>query len=1162
MERHIPNIVGAWLAGLFDRDRVVARAANDGLSSFLTTPDKVSGFWKKCQSQILAFASEAIQETQDTLSDERSTTKEDSEAKYFRVINASLSLVLSLLQRIEPADTAKFQTDYDDYFSQDTVWKSITVADSSVRRTVCQLLVLCLDKKLPYADTVECRQALITGGLKTSQTGSALEYVNALSKLTKFDPTIWKSAAKSKKSSVARLQAFVARGSQGSRATFWEVLDGLLVQLPVEALEPGFDSLLLESITTGLSSREETRLNNEAAWKCFTSAAGRSLDRLDSDEALKIANEHLFPLIEQYLYPQAGKLVTGAGGPSLSALKDIYLQTAQSPALAKASAEEWNRLGDVLCTKLSASLPGVSKEYQSSQEKVGAEGKRWFSLVREILQAIRGSDVQIPDHTTTPSTKILSQSISLLESRNMKPFGAARIIESALELAPQVFYGNAAGRTVEFLLHAAKDGMEQVVDSPSLTILLSCTNLIQSLPPSQSQVNEIWTTWTDQALNLKPGPLRNKILSTIVDHRNASTFVQSHSNLQQEIYSQGLSLAKSGSNDWELFRAAVNHNGITADNSRSLSQQVGQILEDQASENALSVLELLIRSMPELLSENDQLHTALVARLLSLSEAGSASSMSTKAAGIRSLLETHGEGKLPVVGIIQSNLEQANAQSLEIDTLVNQAKSACESHAELEDVFPSTNAWMQALSPFLDLPINPSLSITNVIGGAATLGVGEAEYHGAPMGLRVPRDKKGRSIPARMALYVCAMVDEKVDISRLPTQFLVEILYLQCVTIQLISDQITSLDVNGLWFSLGRVEDVVEAEDLVSTLRSQLNSYVTSAEWWVEESNKGIPSVVNGLVNLLIQESQTLTPRAVYSSRALSELLQTVAEARGLTPSLEEKFVKVEYLKTKENAALVAAAIVTGFGQSLQGSKQINNFCNRLVSDAAGANAEDERTRTILALTTLCANVYEEGQLPVANNRIVFAVRQITSLLEEPEILDARLSTDICRALTALLPCMKDVYGSYWERTIEFLLHLWDRSREHPIEEATPVIHASLKLAKVLENMPEANDDLVDALKDLENAKPKALVELLKLPRELSSQPGSIVDALLCREVDKIPVRSIPALDEIFPLMASESKEIQTAAFSLLHRAIPEEQQQKSVDALLDKTGKQSILII
>ena len=173
----------------------------------MATPEKVSAFWTKCRAQILEYATEAAQETQDTLSDERSTTVEDSEAKYFRVITASLSLVLGLVQLDDGGDGTSRQN-YDDYFAEEVVWKSITFKDQQVRKTVCQLLFACLERQLPYAESIKVRQAFVTGGLKTNQSGSALEYVRALTKLTQHSPSIWDASPKDKKSPFTRLQSF------------------------------------------------------------------------------------------------------------------------------------------------------------------------------------------------------------------------------------------------------------------------------------------------------------------------------------------------------------------------------------------------------------------------------------------------------------------------------------------------------------------------------------------------------------------------------------------------------------------------------------------------------------------------------------------------------------------------------------------------------------------------------------------------------------------------------------------------------------------------------------------------------------------------------------------------------------------------------------------
>src|SRR3954464_8844450 len=56
MEKYIPKIVGSWLGGTYDRDRAVARAANDGTKSFLDSPAKMALFFKRCETPIIDYA--------------------------------------------------------------------------------------------------------------------------------------------------------------------------------------------------------------------------------------------------------------------------------------------------------------------------------------------------------------------------------------------------------------------------------------------------------------------------------------------------------------------------------------------------------------------------------------------------------------------------------------------------------------------------------------------------------------------------------------------------------------------------------------------------------------------------------------------------------------------------------------------------------------------------------------------------------------------------------------------------------------------------------------------------------------------------------------------------------------------------------------------------
>ena len=667
MERHIPSIVGAWLAGIYDRDRGVARAANDGLASFLNTPEKTLGFWKKCQAQILDYAVEAIQETKDTLSDERSTTKEDAEAKYFRVITASLSLMLGLLQRMDDSDIAKLQSRYDDYFAEETVWKSITFGEPSVRRITCQLLFACLQRKLPYAEDTKARQAFVTGGLRTSQAGSAREYVRALTKLTQAHPEIW-SGAGEKKSSFSRLLTFIAKGSQGSPPVFWENLDQLLGLIPAELLNLQASSSLVTSLKNGVTNREEPRTNTSFAWKCYIDTASRLLKSLSPEDQLEFGKEHLFPLFEQFLFAVSDRSAFIPMGPNaISIFVEAYLAlvTAAEP-VKSAFAEEWENLSATFSANISGSLPEVSKEFQQSQEKIGEEGRRWFGLVGQIYQKIAATDQEVPDYTTAASAKVISQSISLLESRNLKPFGAASIIEFALSTSPHLFGGDKWTKVADFLRATAEADINKAITSPSSRNIFSCVRVLGTFTSKESEYAQLWTTWIDAVLSSATVESKGPAVTALISHEKGSRLSAAHSSLQEYILAQTMLSIRSQSSTWDLLEAAVTYQALSEDSYLTLSQDVMSSFEKepQNSANALMALEVLIKGKPRLFSENEELHTSLVAHLLSMSEL-SDETLSSKTASIRALLHSHTDGKLPVVGIIQSNLDRAGAQSLE-----------------------------------------------------------------------------------------------------------------------------------------------------------------------------------------------------------------------------------------------------------------------------------------------------------------------------------------------------------------------------------------------------------------------------------------------------------------------------------------------------------------
>lgn len=99
--RHLPKVVGAWLAGLYDNDRLVSRSVVESISQVFPTDEKRNGLWKIFQTSILEFVDDVIlHQTVLTLSDERIVKPDDAEAKYARVSATAILLfnrILSML---------------------------------------------------------------------------------------------------------------------------------------------------------------------------------------------------------------------------------------------------------------------------------------------------------------------------------------------------------------------------------------------------------------------------------------------------------------------------------------------------------------------------------------------------------------------------------------------------------------------------------------------------------------------------------------------------------------------------------------------------------------------------------------------------------------------------------------------------------------------------------------------------------------------------------------------------------------------------------------------------------------------------------------------------------------------------------------------------------
>lgn len=101
--KYMPKLVGPWLSGQYDNDRGVARAATDALHSVFNSREKMKSVWRVYQGALLEYSVNVLTgETVSSLSDERSVSPDDAEAKFTRVMASTIFMLASVQSRSYP----------------------------------------------------------------------------------------------------------------------------------------------------------------------------------------------------------------------------------------------------------------------------------------------------------------------------------------------------------------------------------------------------------------------------------------------------------------------------------------------------------------------------------------------------------------------------------------------------------------------------------------------------------------------------------------------------------------------------------------------------------------------------------------------------------------------------------------------------------------------------------------------------------------------------------------------------------------------------------------------------------------------------------------------------------------------------------------------------
>ncbi|KAI4248736.1 MAG: hypothetical protein LQ352_005828, partial [Teloschistes flavicans] len=1159
----MPDVVGPWLAGLFDGDKMVSRTAQSSFKEVFQSEEKINNVWTVYLGSILQYCSDAVfKETIYTLSDERTVSPDDAAAKYARVVAAAILVVRHVLETSSEKGLGKDHDAVYDFLSRKELWKFAAHPDASVRRAIYRLLDTMTIKDLEKQDMEIICSCVITSSLSIDQTSSALDYVKALARLTQYFPNVWTDHYKGtgKKAAAKRLCQFLSKGSQGSTSQYWDEVKNLLLNVPIPVLLPPDDAsdhkhVTIEALREGISNREEPRSSQYAAWKAYLEFVQRLLlqPEVDRDE---LAKDTILPIVTQYITPSRETQAWTVTNSQQSIAEDAAMIASTSPQI---FIDCWRTLSNTIAQDLQTSLPEQSKEYAKSQESISAKANRWYELQVRLNRKEIVDDVRLVMKEALIME--LQSAIALLKARNGKPYGAASMIETALRLRPDLI------STEQQIRDPLRNFMTD--DLPNLLLSPAGPYLIDLLPQLRGILdgNALYRRSLRTTLQAADTPAKHNTLRKLV----ASPYLaclENDSELLADLITILKQLMNKGAPDGDIFqRAIANPQAPSRLIQELLAQLFTDLSLDEQQSASLQGLEVVIKHNHNAVKAYDSASngSALLAKLIALGESGD-ETVSQRAKTIGDLLQSHSspdqaQDDQNILEILRHGLDTMDPNALSVTLLVDLAKKTfgrCgeqDRSAMANQILPDEQRWTEALRPMLTTRPNPSLAITNPLSNSLAL-------------IEIPtpsktifHNKDGHSTAFRMLWFTTLLIQTSDVFEHATADRRNCIIRKVAVILQMASDNLSIQSSNLLW-----ADQDIEAEEEIIDIVTQTQALLAS---WI--STTFATRRPSDVFSTLLGDSHGLSVSSYYSSRAYISLMTEMTEIH-VQPESDPTLDQAKLAKSTADMMKAAAIVLT-----IQDTTAVTRTFNELLAGLTGADfnqamKEHDVVYELILLNSILSRDDFGDVLPgIPKQRLVFFIQHVCkqliestedntwSMLEAPRTNSARiLAAETTKAMNYILPALSELYGSFWEDIVVILPKMWPIDKDLP-EEILSSLHASLRLYSTLRRMGagESNDDLIDALKSHEESLSSGLMHLLYAfqghPDE-SHQPQKIVNELLARQISNIkgPL-DVSADGELFPALGSESSSLQGAAYELLHRQMPKMQEDVSMEKALSK---------
>lgn len=487
-------MVPTWLAGTFDNDKGVAKAATSGWDSLLHSDEKMASLLKQSQGAVLAYAQEGLDETPETLSDERSMSPDDVKATYIRLIGNCIDMVTYLMKSLSEDDRKKYSSKYETFFGTTDFLECTSSEDAHLRRSSIRLINTCVFRhpSIIKSNLKPIAQALLSHALNSNQLGSAYDLLELVKILTAKFPEIWTETS-SKKGPLTRFRTFVEKGSQRGDSGYWPCLASLVTIMPQEVLPPKTVTLLdvLSSVRTGIRNRDEPKTNLPIAWAAYIKITQEMMvNKLsDPDSKVKLAQEALLPLISNFTLMPPGESAWSTDARTVESVLQLF------SSLDAATLRD--RVRDLLVEDLVSSAKQLETDLFSPLNDgiVASRLSRWFQVVDWVfanseLKAYLGSTKADNETILSVTERLVRACPKVIEGRQGASYGAASGLAACMLSSALI---KESPELLDYVKTYLGKQLFSLLLTPSGEYLLSALNALKS-SGREDAFNQIWST--------------------------------------------------------------------------------------------------------------------------------------------------------------------------------------------------------------------------------------------------------------------------------------------------------------------------------------------------------------------------------------------------------------------------------------------------------------------------------------------------------------------------------------------------------------------------------------------------------------------------------------------------------------------------------------------